>query len=179
MSVDTPYSTEYQTIVNLRDCRRCFHFRAIFHIANVMPPADPCSISRLAVQFWWFWRLKLVSHFTLLQAICKMFVLDKDHHSIYNLFKVFLFDYDVDESNILSQNLELFYCCIETISPTLRFYIRLLISLTIARYEIVLVWEVLTSQKNVITSQNIPQKLLNEFLLATKQNIYSLSWMYV
>ena len=65
-----------------------------------------------------------------------MFVLDKDHHSINNLFKVFLFDYDVDESNILSQNLELFYCCIETISPTLRFYIRLLISLTNTRYEL-------------------------------------------
>ena len=78
-----------------------------------------------------------------------------------------------------SQNVDLFYSCFETISPTLRFYIRLLISLTIARYEIILVWEVLTSQKNVITSQNIPQKLLNEFLLPTKQNIYSLSWMYV
>ena len=56
MSVDTPYSTEYPTIVKFRDCRRCFHFRAIFHIAIVMPPADRCSISRLAVQFWWFWR---------------------------------------------------------------------------------------------------------------------------
>ena len=89
MSVDTPYSTEYPTIVNLRDCRRCFHFRAIFHIANVMPPADPCSISRLAVQFRWFWRLKLVSHFTLLQAICKMFVLDKDHHSVIICLKCF------------------------------------------------------------------------------------------
>ena len=66
MSVDTPYSTKYPTIVNFRDYRRCFHFRAIFHIANVMPLADRCSISRPAVQFWWFWRLKLVSHFTLL-----------------------------------------------------------------------------------------------------------------
>ena len=58
-----------------------------------------------------------------------------------------------------SQNLDLFYCCFETISPALRFYIRLLISLTTARYEIILVWEVFTSQKNVITSQNIPQNL--------------------
>ena len=66
MSVDTPYRTEYPTIANLRDCRRCFHFPAIFHIANVMPPADPCCISRVAVQFRWFWRLKLISHFTLL-----------------------------------------------------------------------------------------------------------------
>ena len=45
------YRTEEPTIINLRDCRRGFHFRAIFYIANVMPPADRCSISRLAVQF--------------------------------------------------------------------------------------------------------------------------------
>ena len=51
MSVDTPCKTEDPTIVDLRDCRRGFHFRAIFHIANVMPLADHCSISRLAVQF--------------------------------------------------------------------------------------------------------------------------------
>ena len=37
MSVDTPYRAEDPTIVNLRDCRRGFHFRAMFHIANVMP----------------------------------------------------------------------------------------------------------------------------------------------
>ena len=118
MSVDTPYSTEYPTIVKFRDCRRCFHFRAIFHIAIVMPPADRCSISRLAFQFWWFWRprpvenpltsvvAKLVSQFILLYAICKMFVLEKDHYSTYNLFKAFIFDYDVDASNtsILSES---------------------------------------------------------------------------
>ena len=51
MSVDAPYRTEDPTIVNLRDCSRGFHFRVIFHIASVMPPADHCSISRLAVQF--------------------------------------------------------------------------------------------------------------------------------
>ena len=38
-------------IVNLYDCRRGFHFCTIFLIANVMPPAHRCSISRLAVQF--------------------------------------------------------------------------------------------------------------------------------
>ena len=51
MSVDTPCKAEDPTIVKLRDCRRGFHFCAIFHIANVMPLADRCSISRLAVQF--------------------------------------------------------------------------------------------------------------------------------
>ena len=56
MSVDTSYRTEDPTILNLRECRGIFHVRAIFHIANVMPPADRCSISRLPVQFWWFWR---------------------------------------------------------------------------------------------------------------------------
>ena len=51
MSVDTPCKTEDPTIVDLRDCSRGFLFCAIFHIANVMPLADYCSISRLAVQF--------------------------------------------------------------------------------------------------------------------------------
>ena len=51
MSVDTSCKTEDPTIVDLRDCSRGFHFCAIFHIANVMPLADRCSISRLAVQF--------------------------------------------------------------------------------------------------------------------------------
>ena len=51
MSVETPSKTEEPTIVNLRDCSRGFHFCAIFHIANVMPLADRCSISRLAVEF--------------------------------------------------------------------------------------------------------------------------------
>ena len=51
LSVDTPCKTEDPTIVNLRDCNRGFHFSAIFHIANVMPLADRCSISRLTVQF--------------------------------------------------------------------------------------------------------------------------------
>ena len=51
MSVDTLCKTEDPTIVDLRDCSRGFHFCAIFHIANVMPLADRCSISRLAVQF--------------------------------------------------------------------------------------------------------------------------------
>ena len=48
MSVDAPYKTEDPTIVNLRDCSRGFHFRAIFH---VMAPVDRCSISSLVVQF--------------------------------------------------------------------------------------------------------------------------------
>ena len=51
MSVDTPCKTEDPTIVDLRDCSRGFNFCAIFHIANVMPLADRCSMSRLAVQF--------------------------------------------------------------------------------------------------------------------------------
>ena len=51
MSVDAPYKTEDPTIVKLRDCSRGFRFRAIFHVANVMPPVDRCSISRLAFQF--------------------------------------------------------------------------------------------------------------------------------
>ena len=51
MSVDTPCKTEDPTIVDLRDCSRGFHFCAIFHIANVMPLADRCSISRLGVEF--------------------------------------------------------------------------------------------------------------------------------
>ena len=45
------HRTEDPTIVKLRDRRRGFHFRAIFHIANVMHPADRCSISQLAIQF--------------------------------------------------------------------------------------------------------------------------------
>ena len=52
--------TEDPTIINLRDCSRGFHFCAIFHIADVLPLPDRCSVSRLAVQFpwsfWWFWR---------------------------------------------------------------------------------------------------------------------------
>ena len=51
LSVDTPCKTEDPTVVNLRDCSRGFHFCAIFHITNVMPLADRCSISRLAVHF--------------------------------------------------------------------------------------------------------------------------------
>ena len=51
MSVDTPYRAEDPNIVNLRDRRRGFHFRAMFHIANVMPLGDRCFISRLAVKF--------------------------------------------------------------------------------------------------------------------------------
>ena len=43
--------TEDATIVNLRDCSRGFHFCAIFHIANVMPLADRCSISRFSLVF--------------------------------------------------------------------------------------------------------------------------------
>ena len=43
--------TEDPTIVNLRDCSRGFHFCAIFHIANVMPLADRCSISRFSLVF--------------------------------------------------------------------------------------------------------------------------------
>ena len=43
--------TEDPTIVNLRDCSRGFYFCATLHIANVMPLADRCSISRLAVHF--------------------------------------------------------------------------------------------------------------------------------
>ena len=43
--------TEDPTIINLCDCSRGFHFCAIFHIADVMPLPDRCSISRLAVQF--------------------------------------------------------------------------------------------------------------------------------
>ena len=50
-SVDTPCKTEDRIIVDLRDYSRGFHFYAIFHIANVMPLADHCSISRLAVKF--------------------------------------------------------------------------------------------------------------------------------
>ena len=45
------YRREDPTIVNVRARRRGFRSRAIFHIANVMPPADCCSISQLAVQF--------------------------------------------------------------------------------------------------------------------------------
>ena len=51
MSVDTPCKTEDPTNVNLHDCRRGFHVCAIFHIANVVPLADRCSISHMAVQF--------------------------------------------------------------------------------------------------------------------------------
>ena len=51
LSVDTPCKTEDPTVANLRDCSRGFHFCAIFPIANVMPLADRCSISRLAAQF--------------------------------------------------------------------------------------------------------------------------------
>ena len=40
---------EDPTIVNLCDCSRGFHFCAIFHIANVMPRADRCSISRFSL----------------------------------------------------------------------------------------------------------------------------------
>ena len=43
--------TEDPTIVNLRNCSRGFHFCAIFHIANVMPLADCCSVSRLSLFF--------------------------------------------------------------------------------------------------------------------------------
>ena len=50
MSVDTSCKTEDPTIVDLRVCSRGFHFCAIFHIAKVMPLADLCSISRLAVE---------------------------------------------------------------------------------------------------------------------------------
>ena len=39
--------TEDPTIINLRDCSRGFHFCAIFHIADVMPLPDRCSILRL------------------------------------------------------------------------------------------------------------------------------------
>ena len=62
MSVDIPCKTGDPTIVNLRDCSRGFHFCAIFCIANVIAPAERCSISRLVVQFqsgrsvWWLWR---------------------------------------------------------------------------------------------------------------------------
>ena len=52
--------TEDPTIVNLRDCSGGFHFCAIFHITNVIPLGDRCSMSHLVVQFpsglWWFWR---------------------------------------------------------------------------------------------------------------------------
>ena len=43
--------TEDPSIVNLRDCSRGFHFCVIFHIADVMPLADRCSISRFSVVF--------------------------------------------------------------------------------------------------------------------------------
>ena len=43
--------TEDPTIVNLRDCSRGFQFSAIFHIANAMPLADGCSISRFSLVF--------------------------------------------------------------------------------------------------------------------------------
>ena len=53
-----------------------------------------------------------------------------------------------------SQDLDLFYSCFETISPTLRFYIRLLISCTYYR-------TTRNSGKlNAITSKNIPQNFL-------------------
>ena len=51
MSVDTPCEREDPSIVNLGNCSGGFHFCAVFHIANVMPLGDRCSISRLAVQF--------------------------------------------------------------------------------------------------------------------------------
>ena len=51
MSMDTPYRAEDPTIVNLRDRRRGFHFRAMFHIANVMPLADRCFNSRLLIPY--------------------------------------------------------------------------------------------------------------------------------
>ena len=73
-----------------------------------------------------------------------------------------------------SQNLDLFYCCFETISPTLRFYIRLLISLTIARYEIILVWEV--KCHNV---SKHPSEPIKRILVAHQTESYSLFWMYM
>ena len=51
MSVDTPCKTEGPNVVDLRDCSQGFDFCAIFHISNVMPLADRCSISRLSVEF--------------------------------------------------------------------------------------------------------------------------------
>ena len=43
---------EDPTIVNLRNCSQDFHFlRHIFHIANVIPLADRCSISRFSLVF--------------------------------------------------------------------------------------------------------------------------------
>ena len=42
---------EDPTIVNQRDCSRGFQFCAIFHIANVMPLVDRCSISRCSLVF--------------------------------------------------------------------------------------------------------------------------------
>ena len=66
-----------------------------------------------------------------------MFVLDKGQHSIYDLFKMFLFSYDVDGLNITSLiNLDLFFGCFETISLLLQFYRRLFISLNISGHEI-------------------------------------------
>ena len=66
-----------------------------------------------------------------------MFVLDKDHHSIYDLLKMFLLSYDVDWLNTVPlKNLDLFYGCFETISLLLRCYSRLFIPLNIARHEI-------------------------------------------
>ena len=51
MSVDTRCKTKDPTVVKLRDCGRGFHFCAIFCIANVMPLADRCSISRFNLVF--------------------------------------------------------------------------------------------------------------------------------
>ena len=67
-----------------------------------------------------------------------MFVLDKDHHSIDNLFKMDNFSYEVDTCEHINslKNLGLFDGCFERNSLLKRFYSRLFISLNAARHEI-------------------------------------------
>ena len=104
-----------------------------------------------------------------------MFVLDKDldHHSTYNLFKVFLFGYDVDGSNtsILSKARFVLYFFRNNFS-----YLKILhqvIDFTYYRMTRN------SGKLNAMTSQSIPQNLLKEFLLPFKQHTYSLFCMYM
>ena len=95
--------TEDPSIVNLRDCSRGFHFCAIFHFAYLMPLVDRCSISRFSVVFM----VVLATQLKLRYACsCQASIpFDdtvsylQDHYSIYDLFKMLLFIYEVDGLN--------------------------------------------------------------------------------